>query len=132
MKSHSKPEKKNQGDFLRELYDWSGKKTQKDFAKEFRKSRDWYLKAIKYEIIPLKDKYDVCRAYNVPLEYFVGQFKLPNKLPALNEPQAEYLTPYKMLEEENRQLKIEKMELQTKYIDLLEKHNKLLEEKNIA
>jgi hypothetical protein len=85
----------NQGELLKKLYEWSGKKTQQDFARQFDSSRYWYLKAITWEIVPTKDKYDICRAYNIPMEYFEGKYELPLKPETtVSEPAAEYGSKY--------------------------------------
>ncbi|MFA9220288.1 MAG: hypothetical protein ACEQSL_03780 [Sediminibacterium sp.] len=90
-----KTSKSHHGNLLEKLYAWSGEKTQVDFAKKIGtkgRSRHWYIGAIEWEIIPLKDRYDICRAYNIPIEYWDGKFNLEIPVLTVNESQVKYQT----------------------------------------
>jgi hypothetical protein len=115
-----KDELPHQGELLKSLSTWYNK-GDVQFAKAVGRSNKWYYDTIKLERIGKKNVVKVCRALNIPENYFEGFYKLPQQIPSVSEPPGEYITPMKILEDENRQL-------QKKYIDLFEKYTKLLEE----
>jgi len=119
----------HQGELLKKLAAWYNPKSDATFYDAIGRSNRWFYDNIVYERISEKNITLICRKINIPPEYFDGTFELPRHLPAANEPQAEYATPYKMLEEENQQLRKELNDLQRKHIELHEQIKILLEQK---
>lgn len=127
--AHTKKDLKKEGEFLRYLYEWSGKPSIAEFAKPFKRHRNWVTTAFDDEIIPVKDKIAICKAYNIPLEYFKGTFELPIRGGLLNDPEhvygstADLLNEVQILRKDLIERDKEVISLQKKLIELMEKLN---------
>ena len=111
--------KLHQGELLRELYNYSSIATIEEFSKKFNRSRVWTGKAFKWEIIPVKDRYNICRAFNIPAEYFDGKFKLTVQ-------ESDFASPVDIekLQQELEEERLSKMKMMEK---LLERDQKIIE-----
>lgn len=93
-------QKRTQGELLRELYHWSGDRNQAEFVKRFGLSRAWYNNAVKWDIIPEKEKAAICKAFHIPREYFEEKFDLPIRS-VVEEPRESYANTIQLEQEIN-------------------------------
>src|SRR4051794_5468266 len=71
----------HQGKLLRKLYLWSDL-TIENFTATFNRSRQWANNAFKWEVIPLREKIAIAKAFKIDVEYFDGTIKLPMDKPS--------------------------------------------------
>ena len=118
---------KSQGQLLEELRIWSGL-SQKDFATKIDKSRTWLQVNVEKEKLFRTSIGPICKAFNIPAEYFEGQYLLPKTVDYqtnAGEPEIEYGKQIRELKVENESLRKELMQARNKIIDLQEKIIKL-------
>jgi len=120
---------KSEGEYLKSLYQWSGLTIEK-FCVPFNRTRQWANKAFKYEIIPMKEKMAVCRAYNIPVEYFNGGHELPMRN-TVNDPAAEYISTSE-LEKENNVLRKKLLDRDQLVIELQQEVIRLMKELQLS
>lgn len=115
---------KTEGDYLRDLYIWTDE-TIARFTNSFNRTRQWAQNAFKWERIPIKEKIAICRAYNIPMEYFEGKFKLPlTKINYKNQEDPKFKEMEFMFEE----MKSKYISAQDKIISLQDELNRLMKE----
>lgn len=133
MAKEKKTKAVNQGELLKLLCEWTDL-TQEAFAKKVGadkgkgRSRYWYIDAIKFEIIPMNDKYAICRAYSIPMEYFEGKYALPEQFQEVNETKADYSAVGQKLQAENEELRKKLIERDEKFINLQDDYIAALKE----
>lgn len=115
-----------EGEKLEQLYHWSGLTVEK-FCSAFNRTRQWAHKAFKNEIIPMKDKVAICKAYNLPIEYFSGEHELPNRSSMMNEPSVDYVRASE-IEQENNSLRMKLVERDQMVIELQQEVIRLMKE----
>lgn len=119
---------KTEGELFQDLYFWTQIKSVKEFADKIDgKSRSWAQRLFTLEIIPKREKVSICKTFNIPIEYFSGEFELPLRPDNVSEPHVKYGTSEDLMNEINNLRKnlIERdkevIALQKKIIDLMEK-----------
>lgn len=126
--STAKSSKKTQGQLLEELYIWSGL-SQEVFTNKFGKSATWFKKNREVSKLFRKAIPPICRAFNIPPEYFEGTYQLPDKLIVAQEKAASY-GQIESMEKEIAQLKELIIQRDKKLLEVMEKYQILLEKQN--
>src|SRR5712671_3590853 len=102
------------GKLLRALVDWTGL-TQEEFLQKPGpkwKTRIWLHNSFSHKTIAHNNLVQICKAFNIPLDYFDGKYILPmGKADEANEPSGVYKTMMDELKDENSRLKEENRKL---------------------
>lgn len=118
------------GVLLRQLADWYGS-SYSEFANKIDRSEKWLYDAFKLERIPVKNMIRICRAMNVPTNYFDGEYQLPQSikdLPIIQDAPTAYEPSSDVLKEQNAQLIERNRYLQDKLIQIQDELLRLMRE----
>jgi hypothetical protein len=103
------------GKLLRRLVDFTGKSHQ-EIADMFNKSTRWLYNLFNAEILSDKNKLLFCKAFNIPMEYFKGGYKLLEGIKEAEKMDGHVNETMQHLIEENNRLKEENMSMSKKLI----------------
>ena len=122
----------NHGELLKALYHWSEDKSMKSFAERFNRSRAWMVNALHWERIPQKELIAICKALNIPMEYWNGTIRVDELQRVITESQHSPNlegTGKLVAEKEHKIMELQEMVIQLQ-AELLRLHEELRSNRN--